>query len=102
MNMETITSAINWLSELTIPLPDLVLIMGAIAIVAFVKMDAARRQRQAVAQVADLYLSELTRANRNVHATEMKLSKAKSDLERQKRQSRRSTRRTIKEPALQH
>ncbi len=88
MNTDAISNMILALTEFALPVPDLVLILIAVGVLALFRVSAAKRQRIAVTKVADAYVDELTRANRLAHSAESKLAKVKSELERMRRRNR--------------
>ncbi|MBM7069852.1 hypothetical protein [Actibacterium sp. 188UL27-1] len=84
--MET---ALANLANFDLPIPDVVVILAAVALLAIANIGSARRQLRIKAQVTDLYQAELTRMSRKVQTTESQLTKAKSELERERQKNRR-------------
>lgn len=90
MGLETINSVLANLNAFELPVPDVVMVLAVVVILAFANIANARRQAQIRQDVAEAYQDELVRANRKVHATEAQLTKVKSDLERERQRNRRA------------
>ncbi len=94
MEPNVFSQTMSAVSAVSLPVPDLAILLIAAVVVALVIRAAAKRQREAVAMVSNAYLAELTRANRQLNSAESKLSKLKSEVEKARRQARSGTARS--------
>ncbi|MEM7710550.1 MAG: hypothetical protein AAF264_07345 [Pseudomonadota bacterium] len=92
MDNDTFARVLDDLLAISLPVPDLILVLGAIVAtalaIALARLSSGRRQARAVSEVSNAYVEELRRANRKAQSAEAKLAKAKSDLERTRRRAR--------------
>ncbi|MEM7643643.1 MAG: hypothetical protein AAF366_14085 [Pseudomonadota bacterium] len=74
--------------NLSVPVPDMVLVLASMAAIAVISISARRSQRAAVAHAESVYLEELTRANRQAQAAESKLRAVRSEMEKYRRRAK--------------
>ncbi|MEM8851576.1 MAG: hypothetical protein AAGE03_16290 [Pseudomonadota bacterium] len=88
MDLGHITHQIIAVMNVSVPVPDMVLILAALLAIAVVSIAARRSQHAAVAHAESVYLEELTRATRQAQAAESKLRAARSEMEKYRRRSK--------------
>lgn len=88
MIFQSLFDTMEKINSFSFPVPDVVLVLLGVAIIAAMNIRATGRQKKATDTVVDAYTTELARLNQLKQSAEAKLARTKSDLERERRRSR--------------
>ncbi|MEM9640602.1 MAG: hypothetical protein AAGA19_03800 [Pseudomonadota bacterium] len=81
---------LNTLAAIEAPVPDIVIVALAAALLISLARIGSQRQKREIERIQDVYQSELTRVTRGLNTAESRLKRTKGEMERLRRASRKS------------